>query len=131
NASTRRLGGVMTPTGTLTMTVAFGANDVPGTRPVTSYEPGFSTCLLSVGAGQITRTGSPALPSRYAAGTVAGRCGSVPTTVSTAMSGTCESCAANGDCVGMPAVEISGGGAPRPRVVRRPGRPLVRIVATC
>ena len=34
-ASTRRLGGVIVPTGTLTITVAFGSNAVPGTFPVT------------------------------------------------------------------------------------------------
>ena len=35
NGSARRLGGVMVPTGTLTITVAFGAKGVPGTLPVT------------------------------------------------------------------------------------------------
>src|SRR5687768_10061499 len=56
NASARRDGGVVVPTGTLTITVAFGSNGVPGTLPVTEYEPGARTSLLSVGEGQITRT---------------------------------------------------------------------------
>src|SRR5687767_12720154 len=128
-ASSRRLGGVTTPTGTVTMTAAVGVKDVPGTRPRTVYEPGCATSLLSTGEGQITRTSGPALPSRYVAGTVAGSRGSVPTTVATVMSETCDSTAASGDSLGMPAVEISGGGVPRPRVVRSPGRPFVRIVA--
>jgi hypothetical protein len=34
-ASARRLGGVVVPTGTLTITVALGSNGVPGTFPVT------------------------------------------------------------------------------------------------
>ena len=64
NGSTRRFGGVSVPTGALTITVAFGANDVPGTLPVTVYVPGFITSLLSAGAGQITRTFGPRLLSR-------------------------------------------------------------------
>src|SRR5690348_9689060 len=96
NASTRRFGGVTTPTGTLMMTVAFGVNDVPGIRPVTSYEPGFATALLSVGDGQITRTSGPGFPSRYTAGTSIGSRGIVPTTVSTVTSGTWVICEASG-----------------------------------
>ena len=64
NGSTRRLGGVIVPTGTLTITVAFGSNGVPGTLPVTVYVPGFITSLLSVGDGQITRTSGPRRCSR-------------------------------------------------------------------
>src|SRR3982751_101410 len=131
NDSTRRFGGVITPTGALTMTVAFGANDVPGIRPVTSYEPGFSTALLSVGAGQMTRTSWRDASPRNTAEMVAVSRGIIPTTVSTEIAGTSEIRDAIGDSAGMPAVEISGGGAPRPRVVARPRIELVRIVATC
>ena len=67
-ASTRRLGGVIVPTGTLTMTVAFGSKVVPGTLPVTEYVPGSRTSLLSVGDGQITRTSGPLALSAYTAG---------------------------------------------------------------
>ena len=35
------------------------------------------------------------------------------------------------DRAGFALLEISGGGVPRPRVVRAPGCDLVRIVATC
>ena len=44
-----------------------------------------------------------------------GRRGSMPTIVSTVTSGTFDSRDASGDSCGMAAVEISGGGAPRPR----------------
>src|SRR5215213_3928819 len=88
NGSTSRLGGVMITTGTLTTTIAFGVNEVPGTRPMTWYEPGFSTCVLSVGAGQITRTGGPDRRPRYTPGTLTGSRGIIPTPVSTVMSGT-------------------------------------------
>jgi len=47
----------------VTVTVAEGWNAVPGTLPVTVYVPGFTTWLLSFGAGQITGTLGPALPS--------------------------------------------------------------------
>ena len=80
--------------------------------------PGFTTSLLSVGAGQITRTSGPLRVAAVdTAGTVAGSRGSMPTIVSTVMSGTCDSRDASGDSFGIAAVEISGGGAPRPRVV--------------
>ena len=97
NASTRRLGGVNVPTGTLTMTVAFGSKAVPGTLPVTVYVPGFITSALSVGDGQITRTSRPFALPRRTADTVDGRRGSVPTVVSTVMSGTCDTDDASGD----------------------------------
>jgi hypothetical protein len=64
NGSASRLGGVVVPTGTLTITVAFGAKVVPGTVPVTAYVPGFKTSLLSLGDGQITRTVGPRRLSR-------------------------------------------------------------------
>src|SRR5690606_2070726 len=131
NASASRLGGVSVPTGTLTITVAFGANDVPGTLPVTTYEPGLTTWLLSVGAGQITRTSGPACLSRYVAGTVNGNRGSIPTVVCTVMSGTLWSLEANGDSFGMAAVEMTGAGAPRRPVIWRPVSPFLRIVTIC
>ncbi len=107
-ASARRLGGVIVRTAIFTITVAFGSNRVPGTLPVTVYEPGARTWLLSVGDGQITRTSAPFALSRYVAGIVYGRCGSVPTVVSTLMSGTFASRDASGDSSGTPAVEIAG-----------------------
>src|SRR5215218_4890770 len=104
----------MVPTGTFTITVAFGSNGVPGTLPVTEYEPGAVTSLLSAGAGQITRTaGRRPAPSgveglsRYTAGIAYGRCGSVPTVVSTVISGTCDSHDASGDSFGIAAVEMT------------------------
>src|SRR5215212_4554693 len=86
NASTRRLGGVIVPTGTLTITVAFGAKDVPGILPVTVYLPGRATSLLSVGDGHSTRTSGPLVLSRYTAGTVYGSRGKLPTIVWTVTS---------------------------------------------
>ncbi len=63
-----------------------------------------------MGDGQITRT-SPVTPPAKVAGTKGGSRGNMPTTVSTVMSGTLTSRAANGDSRGMSAVEISGGAA--------------------
>ena len=62
NASTVRAGTGPDFAAALTVTVAFGSNAVPGTRPVTVYVPAFATWLLSFGAGQITRTFGPAAP---------------------------------------------------------------------
>src|SRR5690606_32720331 len=104
NASTSRSGGVVVPTGTLTTTVAAGAKNVPGTRPVTLYEPGALTALLSVGAGQMTGTSvrsASGVPSLKLARTVEGRRGSMPTVVSTVMDGTSAITAAKGDVIGM------------------------------
>src|SRR5688500_859872 len=78
------------------MTVAFGVSGVPGTLPITVYEPGAFTSLWSAGAGQITRT-SP---------TIAGSRGSIPTVVSTVMSGTRVSRDANGHSFGIASVGI-------------------------
>ena len=46
NGSRSRFGGVMTPTGALTMTVAFGVKDVPGTRPVDGVRAGLHHLLV-------------------------------------------------------------------------------------
>src|SRR5688500_350127 len=96
HASARREGGVVVPTGALTMTMALGTSDVPGTCPVTVYVPGAFTAVLSSGAGHTTRT-SPA----PAATTVGGSLGSMPTIVSTVTSGTCDTRDAKGDVVGI------------------------------